>query len=140
MQPPNFEFDHQENVKIAAKRTRQHESTWIGEIEGAVDFMGAVKATVAPERQTFKGGLIPAAITAGVCDDLPRLALISPSEGFMFPGQAHPRTAPGVLAWHSISTNTHSDHCWGSGWYPTVDRTSDHWLWPLLEAAQHSQQ
>ena len=62
-----FEFDNQENVKIAAKRTRQHEFTWMDEIEGAVDFMDAVKATVAPERQTFKGGSIPAVITVGVC-------------------------------------------------------------------------
>ena len=38
------------------------------------------------------------------------------------------RIAPGVLARRSISANTHSDHCWGSGWYPTVDKPSDHWL------------
>ena len=51
----NFEKDHQENVKIVAKRTRQHGSTWMGEIEGAVDFMDAVTATVAlPERRLVR--------------------------------------------------------------------------------------
>ena len=28
----NFEFDHQEIVKRAAKRTRQHELTWMDEL------------------------------------------------------------------------------------------------------------
>ena len=63
----NFEKDHQENVKIAAKRTRQHESTWMNELEGAVDVMDAAKATVAPECQTFKGCSIPTVITVSVC-------------------------------------------------------------------------
>ena len=57
----NFEKAHQKNAKHAAKRTRQHESTWMNEIEGAVDYikwdyMDAVKATIHKERQVFKGG------------------------------------------------------------------------------------
>lgn len=51
----NFEKAHQKNAKHAAKRTRQHESTWMNEIEGAVDFMDAVTATVAlPERRLVR--------------------------------------------------------------------------------------
>ena len=52
----NFESNHQDNAKTAAKRTRQHKSMWMSEIEGAVDYMDAVKATIHKERQVFKGG------------------------------------------------------------------------------------
>ena len=30
---------------------------------------------------------------------------------------------------HSICTNINSDHCWGSGWYPTVKKTSAHYCY-----------
>ena len=42
--------------KTAAKRTRQHKSTWMNEIEDAVDYMDAVKATIHKERQVFREG------------------------------------------------------------------------------------
>ena len=32
----NFECDHQDGIKNVAKRTRQHESTWMNELKDVV--------------------------------------------------------------------------------------------------------
>ena len=63
----NFERDHQDSVKRVADRTSQHESTWMNKLEGTVDYMDAVKATVHKERHAFQGGSVLTMITIGVC-------------------------------------------------------------------------